>query len=321
MSGALARRWDHLRTSRIVLTGLWADAVLVMAASAWNGGLAFEALGQHLGEGIALGVAVDVGLAVSLIGDRALHLHGRSSGWGRALRVITAVMSLCLNCGVQLWLGHYGVAAFHAFLPILLVLLSEYAQDTTLQFGEIAEEHTAEQQAQRDAELAADRERWEAQQAERGSTTPVATSPAVPIGPPAAPAFQAGPGRPAFAAAVRPADRPAEHSADRTADRAHGSTRTAPPERPAPTRPNRSASTTRNGPARKRTGKPKTDVQLSAAVRDLAKQHGGPPSQYAVKQALGVGSGRAARLLAELTTTPVGPPSTNGAATRKESAR
>lgn len=129
------------------------------------------------------------------------------------------------------------------------------------------------------------------------------------------------PVRPEFA----PAERPAEQPAERPAERPTGSARTVPDdrpaERPAPTRPERSTSATRNGPARKRPGKPRTDAHLSAEVRQLAEQNGGPPSVYAVKQALGVGSGRAARLLAELDTTPAGSPSSNGAATRKESAR
>jgi hypothetical protein len=73
---------------------------------------------------------------------------------------------------------------------------------------------------------------------------------------------------------------------------------------------------------RKRTAKPKTDAQLSRAVRDLADRNGGsPPSQYAIKQRLGVGSARAARLLAELDPTSAGPPASNGAATRKEGTR
>ncbi|HEX2301823.1 MAG TPA: hypothetical protein VHH34_25515 [Pseudonocardiaceae bacterium] len=294
VSGGMARRWDHLRTSRIVLTGLWADAVLVMAASAWNSGLAFEALGQHLGEGIALGVAVDVGLAVSLIGDRALHLHGKPSHWGRALRIITAVMSLALNCGVQLWLGHYGVALFHAFLPVLLVLLSEYSQDTTLQFGEIAEEHAAAVRA--GPAISADT-------SDSGAPV-VATAPQVRVEPvqPVAP-VRPDPVpvvRPDFAPAVRPTERPTD------------STRTAPAQRPASARAERSSGTTRNGPPRK----PRTDAQLSRAVRDMAQQTGAPPSVYALKQQFGIGSSRAARLLAELDSTPVGPPSSNGAATR-----
>ena len=80
-----------------------------------------------------------------------------------ATRAVNCAL-MALNCSVQLWLGHYGVAVFHAFLPVLLVLLSEYAQDTTLQFGEIAEEHAAQEQATRDAQLRADRQKRETEQ-------------------------------------------------------------------------------------------------------------------------------------------------------------
>ena len=331
------RRVDHTRTSRIVLTGLWADAVLVMAASAYNGGLAFAALGQHIAEGIALGLAVDVGLAVALVGDRALHLAGRQSHWGRALRVSTAVMSLALNCAVQLWLGHYGVAVFHAFLPVLLVLLSEYAQDSTLQFGEIA----AAVKAEREAQLAADRAAWEAKHEAAATRTGM-----TPIPPTASPAFRAVPvtpssaqpaatpaggpppvgvgrpdlshaGRSTFTPAVHPAGRPESRPADQPADRAAGRpatpARTGPPDRPSTTTQRRTTRT------RKRTGTPRTDQQLAAGIRELTKRNGGrPPSQYQLRQALGVGGPRAARLLAELDLTPTGPPASNGAATRKE---
>jgi hypothetical protein len=107
--------------------------------------------------------------------------------------------------------------------------------------------------------------------------------------------------------------------------RAAGPVQSSTPDRSDPARPDRSAdrSTTpaRTGPARKRTGKPRTDADLSRAVRELAEQTGSPPSTYALKQALGVGSQRAARLLAELDTTPAGPPASNGAATRREGTR
>lgn len=327
MTGRMARRWDHLRTSRIVLTGLWADAVLVMAASAWNGGLAFEALGQHIGEGIALGVAVDVGLAVSLIGDRALHLHGKSSHWGRALRIVTAVMSLCLNCGVSIWLGHYGVALFHAFLPILLVLLSEYAQDTTLKFGEIADEHEAAVKAERDAQLKEDREKWEAEHpAASRSREPVAighftVDREVPEPIPAAvpPRFQTAPlARPDFIPAVGSAPRPDSAGAGRPAGRPDDQPADRPAEQPAAG--GNGAKTGRRGrPPRGATRRAKPDEQLVPAVRELAERNGGaPPTQYAVRQALGVGGPRAARLIEELAATagPAAPPSTNGATAR-----
>lgn len=47
-------------------------------------------------------------------------------------------------------------------------------------------------------------------------------------------------------------------------------------------------------------GQQRTDAELSPALRALAERTGGQPSQYAIRQELGVGSARAARLLAEL---------------------
>jgi hypothetical protein len=148
----MSARHDHARTGRLVIVGVWACAAIVMVSSARNGALSFAALGEHPLAGFALGVAVDVALAVALIGDRALHLAGRSSAWGRALRITTCLMSGALNCAVPLWLGHVGIAAFHSFLTVLLVLLTEYAQDGTLQFGDIEAEANAAEHAEREAE-------------------------------------------------------------------------------------------------------------------------------------------------------------------------
>lgn len=62
-----------------------------------------------------------------------------------------------------------------------------------------------------------------------------------------------------------------------------------------------------------------TDAQLVGRLREMAERNGGePPSQYAVRNALGVGGPKAVRLLAELAASeqPAAPPVTNGA-TRK----
>jgi len=159
---------NHARIGRVVMVGLWLDAGIVMSASAVNGGRAFVALGEPFAAGLALGVAVDVALAVALWGDRALHLAGESSPWGRVLRITTALMSGALNCSVAVWSGHYGVAAFHAFLPLLLILLTEYAQSSTLKFGHIADRQRAAGEAARtEAELAQRQERQEHDRRER----------------------------------------------------------------------------------------------------------------------------------------------------------
>lgn len=79
-------------------------------------------------------------------------------------------------------------------------------------------------------------------------------------------------------------------------------------------------------PARRRTARRRTDAQLADAVRELADQNGGtPPTQYQLKQRFGIGSGRAARLLADLDTdtpntpeTPTGPVAETGQAATRE---
>jgi len=167
---------NHARIGRVVMVGLWLDAGIVMSASAVNGGRAFVALGEPFAAGLALGVAVDVALAVALWGDRALHLAGESSPWGRVLRVTTALMSGALNCSVAVWSGHYGVAVFHAFLPLLLILLTEYAQSSTLKFGHIADRQRAAGEAARtEAELAQRQERQEHNRRERELVTSLAS--------------------------------------------------------------------------------------------------------------------------------------------------
>jgi len=89
---------------------------------------------------------------------------------------------------------------------------------------------------------------------------------------------------------------------DRSADRSRRSQQTGP---------KRGKQT---GPARKQ----RTDAELSEAAQQMAEQNGTPPTRYQLKQALGIGSERAARVLAELDFTPVAKPSHNGVATRTE---
>lgn len=168
----MTARSDHARTGRLVTIGMWACAAIVMVSSARNAAWSFEILGDSPIAGFALGVAVDMALAVALVGDRALHLAGRKSRWGRALRITTCLMSGALNCAVYAWLGQVGIAIFHSFLTVLLILLTEYAQDFTLQTGAIADEHEAAERAeQRTRQAEADeaarlaREQAEAQRA------------------------------------------------------------------------------------------------------------------------------------------------------------
>jgi hypothetical protein len=117
-----------------------------MAGSATNAVLAYGALGDNRLLGLATGLGVDIGLCVALIGDRQLHLHGLSSHWGRALRVTTLAMSLVLNVSIALRDGHYLSALMHAFLPLLLLILTEYGADVLLKFTALARERGTAQQ-------------------------------------------------------------------------------------------------------------------------------------------------------------------------------
>lgn len=126
------------RTGRAVVAGTWGCAAIVMVGSAASAAVAYDFLGEHWGLGLATGIAVDVALCVALVGDRRLYAHGLSSNWGRGLRVTTASMSLVLNSGVAFATGQFFLAFLHAFLPILLVVLTEYGQDVLLQFTRLA---------------------------------------------------------------------------------------------------------------------------------------------------------------------------------------
>lgn len=127
-------RSDAERTAKAIVAGTWGCALVVMVGSAINAFLAYGALGDNRALGLATGLAVDIGLCVALIGDRRLYAHGLSSNWGRALRLTTASMSLVINTAIAVRDGHYLMAFLHAFLPVLLVVLTEYGQDVLLKF-------------------------------------------------------------------------------------------------------------------------------------------------------------------------------------------
>lgn len=139
------------RTGRAIVAGTWGCAGIVMVGSAINAVLTFGGIGDNRVLGLATGVAVDIALCVALIGDRRLYVHGLSSNWGRALRVTAALMSLVLNAGLAVRDGHFFAAGLHAFLPILLVFLTESGQDYLLKFtGLTRSEGTNTRQAEPD---------------------------------------------------------------------------------------------------------------------------------------------------------------------------
>jgi hypothetical protein len=275
------------RTAKAIVAGTWGCAGIVMAGSATNAYLAYGALGDNRALGLATGLAVDIGLCVALIGDRRLYAHGLSSNWGRALRITTAVMSLILNTAIALRDGHFLSAVMHAFLPILLVVLTEYGQDVLLKF-------TALGRAQDDAD------RLPVRPLDR-------TGPVVLTQP-------AGPVRPTLTAPLAPSG--VEGSAQRTAS-GSGPSRSGPDPLPDWSAPHPEAlrmdtvTAPRGGSASQvkdpdpRSDPPDspagpqadslTDEDLIRAVRDWASEEGTVPSRERVRTRYGVGSKRADR--------------------------
>src|SRR5262249_23318165 len=110
------------------------------------------------------------------------------------------------------------------------------------------------------------------------------------------------------------ADRPAGPSRDALTGRPGDLSRDVPGGRSETSRQtgNGTSRSTGSGRPGKRAGRPRTDAELNAAVRELPEARGGPPSAPQVKTQRGVGHARAGRLRAELDATTT----TNGA--RKE---
>jgi hypothetical protein len=117
------------RELRAINVGVWMVAVVVMVVSATTAARELAEHGMHPLQGLALGLAVDAGIVVALVGDRMLHrVVGRRSRWGTALRLVTASMSLLLNCAGAWQAGDQLGVALHALPPVLLIVLTEAAQ-------------------------------------------------------------------------------------------------------------------------------------------------------------------------------------------------
>jgi hypothetical protein len=141
------------RTRRSVLGLTWGCAVIVMATSAANAVLTFQALEGNRAVGLGFGVAVDLALCIGLIGDRQLHTHGESSSWARGLRLTAMAISVVLNTGASMIQGHYFLGVVLCFLPVLLWVLTEYGQDVALKFTRLAD--SARVKAERPAQAPA----------------------------------------------------------------------------------------------------------------------------------------------------------------------
>lgn len=226
--------------------------------------------------------------------------------WARTAKWSLLAATYVMNTWGSYAAGSLAGIVLHSVPPLAVFMAAEAVTDCQDKLTEAT--HRAHTWATHRAEHKTRTEPTKPATTQPGTASPAA-APAPSPAPIALPAQPAVPAVPDPTPTHQTADRTADHPADRPGDQ------TAPADPTAPARVVRSGSATRTGPVRTRTATPKTDAQLSRAVRELAEQNGGaPPSQYAIKQRFGVGSGRAARLLAELDTTPAGTPASNGAA-------
>lgn len=161
---AVAAVEDVESTGRDTVVAQWGVAVVVMTGSAISAGVGFGFLGEHPAIGVITGLGVDLALAFGLIIGRRLRAVGITTCWGSVLLWLTGLMTLCLNSGAAVLGGRWGLAVAHAFLPVLMVVLTEAGSEAQLKLHRLARERTAAQRAEQDARLAAERAEREAQQ-------------------------------------------------------------------------------------------------------------------------------------------------------------
>jgi hypothetical protein len=166
---------DVERTVRDTAIAQWSVAGIVMAGSAAAGGSAFNLLGEHWGFGVVTGLAVDTALALWLRTAKRLRAAELRSPAGIVLELTAAVFTLYLNLGAAVFRGvdkhsllaHWLLGIAYVFLPVLLVLTGLAFGDVEFKLKQHGRAQEAAARAARDAELADDRERFEAQQRER----------------------------------------------------------------------------------------------------------------------------------------------------------
>ncbi|MGW0522818.1 DUF2637 domain-containing protein [Crossiella sp. NPDC003009] len=128
----------------MIVRGVWVVAGIAMLYSLGTAKDYLEDHGVPWYLAILLPPAVDVALVVALYGDAVLQEYGVRTGWGTALRWVTAGMTLWLNCGGAVENGQWGTAVLHAFGPVLVIVLTEAAHGYGRCFTELTKR---EQQA------------------------------------------------------------------------------------------------------------------------------------------------------------------------------
>lgn len=161
---------DVEATSRDTTIAQWCVAAVVMVGSAAAAAVTFDHLGEHWAIGLVTAVGVDLALAMWLLVSRRLRAVGITSPMGRALEFVTAGMTLFLNAGSAAFKGvtgptaQYLLAFAHCFLPVILVLVGLAGGEAQLKLFHLRQQKMAREKAVRDAQAAADRVRYEADQ-------------------------------------------------------------------------------------------------------------------------------------------------------------
>jgi hypothetical protein len=148
---------DVERTGRDTTVAQWGVAIVVMVGSAISAGIGFHYLGEHAAIGVITGLGVDLALASGLVIGRRLRAVGITTGWGTVLLWLTGLMTLCLNSGAAVLTGHWALAVAHAFLPALLVVVTEAGSEAQLKLVRLRQQRLAEEQAARRAQVAVER--------------------------------------------------------------------------------------------------------------------------------------------------------------------
>jgi len=146
---------DVEHTARTVTIAQWGVAGVVMVGSAASAGIGFTALHEHWGIGVITGLGVDLALASGLVIGRRLRQVGVTTVWGTVLLWLTGVMTLALNSGAAAVAGRWVLAVAHAFLPVLLVVLTEAGSEAQLKLHKLRRETAAAEKAERDTLRAA----------------------------------------------------------------------------------------------------------------------------------------------------------------------
>lgn len=127
------------QTLSAISTGVWVVAFVVMAVSASTAADLMSKHGMQWRAGLAIGIATDIGLCIGLLGDQTLARLGTKSAWSTRLRWVGLGMSLVFNCTDAIGVGDQLGAVLHGSPVLLLLVLTEAAQDYRMKLAHVTE--------------------------------------------------------------------------------------------------------------------------------------------------------------------------------------